>query len=330
MTSSPLTPRRWFTVFIAVLLVTAAALFVGLLYSIRIVQQPDYPRSVGDWSIEAQATGFKLHDRRCDILIYGDSTAAVGLDPRVITAATGLPACNIATNRPDVDVLGTLSLDSFLAHNPRPRLLVFRYGPETFYRAKSGWEHSGAYDPLVMLCRNKPLAHVLGVMMQHPAEAVQFESQIIQTRVHPHVADKQKIDAEYVHTMQTFDASGGLVTLDMPAEKTCRAPVLSLWGPVDRAWVAALRAKYETGGTKVLVTVAPVPDCDPQLELFRRDLMDLAPSQKFLDGPLETFPIQIFLPGNRHVTEAGAAEVTSHLNLILGPYLAHPNSPEKP
>ena len=224
---------------------------------------------------------------------------------------TGLTACNIASNRPIVDLLGTLPLDAFLANNPPPRLIVFRFGPETFYRSKSGWEHNGPGESLMMLIRNVPMATTLGVMFRHPAEVVPFESFVLKGWFLPNTPDSPSRQGEYARAMTTFRQSGGLVTLNFPTVSACTSVPMKLYGPVDAAWVRELRDKYQNSGTSVLVTSAPVPDCDPQVSVF---IHDLSP---FIDGDVARLPVTAFLPGFRHVSLDGARLETTLLDRLI-------------
>ncbi len=303
-----MTARRWLAIVFSILLATAILLVLAALHAIQVVRQPDYPRSTGDPALELQDSAFRLRNQPCDIVIYGDSTANVGIDPRVITARTGLTACNIATNRPDVDDLGTLPLDAFLAHNPRPKLIVLQFGPEDFYRAKSPWEHVGPYTPLVMLARDTSTRDVLATMLHHPAETVQFVQYILQKELFPGHIDR---DREFQRALDHAAASHGQLDLNLPALTECHDTALPLNGPLDTGWIAQLRARYRAQGIPVLIRAAPVPPCDPQLTKFRQDL------GPWVDGNVETLPTTDFVAGSRHTTQQGSEADTLGLVALI-------------
>ena len=54
-----------------------------------------------DW-IAAQRVVFETSHRACDIVIFGDSTAMVGLDPVILERQTGLSTCNIGAHTPHI------------------------------------------------------------------------------------------------------------------------------------------------------------------------------------------------------------------------------------
>jgi hypothetical protein len=305
-----MTYRRWFAIFFTICLTTALLLVAGLFHAIHVVREPSYIESTGDASLKLEDAGFVSRNRACDILLYGDSTANVGLDPGLITPQTGLSTCNIATNRPVVDTLDMMPVDAFLQHNPKPKLIVFQFGPELFYRDKSGWAHNGPYSPMLILARDLPQSEALRIMVSRPAETTQFLLYILQTEIFPKHSSPQ-VDAEYKRMIAHAAASNGQLELGFPAISECNSPILKLYGPVDTAWIRSLHERYEAQGIKVLVRAAPIPLCDPLYAKFQQDLAGI------LDGPLEPLPIQSFIVGYRHTTQAGSQlETQSLIDLV--------------
>ena len=109
----------------------------------------------------------RLSGQDCPVLIYGDSTAMVGVDPRVITARTGLHACNIAEFEGMTLVTHTLLVDEFLAHNPRPRFLVFLYTPEDL-SLPYDWSKVSTFEATSFLLRHERNLHTARVLAEHP------------------------------------------------------------------------------------------------------------------------------------------------------------------
>ena len=290
---------------------SAGVLLLALLQVMNFVRQPGYPELDGDPSISLQEDAFRWHDRQCDVLVYGDSTANVGIDPRVITANTGLSACNIAVTRPVIDDLGGLPLDSFLARNAKPKLLVLQFGPEDFYPAKSPWEHGAAFGTLVMISRNLSRPKALGIMLRHPAEAAQFELYLLRAETTSRGDDQASRLQNLRHALDHAAESNGQLDLPFPAQTACDAPALTLFGPLDRNWASRWRNKYEAQGIPVLIRLSPLPSCDPQLAKFRQELAPYA------DGPLEDLPIGDFVGGDRHTTPAGSQPETMGLVKLI-------------
>ena len=302
--------RRWFSIVFAVFAATAIFLVIGFFHALKVVRDPDFPLVLGDPSLKLQDNAFQWRDKKCDVLIAGDSTAGVGIDPRLITAQTGLSACNIATNRPNVDHLGTLPVDAFLTHNPKPKLIVFQLGPEDFYRAKNGWENGGAYSSMLLLARDVPQSEVLRTMLKHPAEITQFVLYTLQQEIAPRRLPPA-LYAQYHRALAHAAESNGQLDLNLPAQTGCGMPALPLYGPLDGNWTRELHQRYEAQGIAVLVRAAPVPECDPQRAKFQQEL------GPYVDGPVEALPITDFVGGDRHTTQAGSQVDTFGLIALI-------------
>jgi hypothetical protein len=83
-----------------------------------------------------------VHGRAgADILITGSSRALNHYDPAVIAAFTGTSSFNIGLNGSQID-MQLARLRTYLAHNPRPRLIIHNLDLYTFQLS-----HSEVYDP---------------------------------------------------------------------------------------------------------------------------------------------------------------------------------------
>ena len=300
-----MTHHRWLSLILALLCTVASLLGAALLFAIHVVRAPDYPHKVFDPSLIAQEAAFTMRNQRCDVLVFGDSTASIGVDPRILTAETGLSACNIASTRPIVDDLGTLPVDAFLAHNPAPRIIVLQFGPELFFRGNN-WEHNGPYAPMVMLARDVPTLMALTLMLRHPAETTQFVFFIVRRALIPPTFDPRQQQL-YDHDVASLEASHGMLPLDYPPTRACLPTPVELHGPLDTRWIQQLRARYQTASTQVLLKASPIPVCDVQLQTFQQQL---AP---YMDENVEPLPIPSFLHDDRHPSIAGAEQESHQL-----------------
>ena len=259
-------------------------------------------------------SGFERRGQACDIVVYGDSTSSVGIDSSLITAQTGLSSCNISTIRPIVDDLGTRPLDEFLKHNAKPRVIVLSFGPEVFYRSKSGWEHNASFAPMMMLARDFPRFEALRVMLMHPSQCLQFMQIILRNRIRPVEAaianDRRNYKKMIAYFMET-QGTAGLELLRIRRLETCDYPPLKLYGPVDSTWIRSVHQRYESQQIAVIVMATPIPDCDPQLALFQRDL------NHAIDSPLQSSAATNFLYDGRHASIDGSKDLTLKLVDIL-------------
>jgi len=269
-----------------------------------IVNRPGYPEQVGDALIVVDEKAYAMHGQSCDLLIFGDSSAATGIDPRVLTA-DGFSVCDISATQPVANAFGTMTVDVFLSRNPRPKMLLLQLSPEAFYREPT-WDHLALYSPYTLLLRDAPRSVLLSTLARHPVASVRAERDILNLWWHRNnPAQQQRIKPFFDRTLATYRETGGLLVLLGPAQTACNEPNAKLYAPVDKRWIEQVRQKYEAQGIAVIVRSSPIPDCDPQLDFFQRDL---APS---LDAKIDALPIHLFLPGDRHMTEAGAV-VASH------------------
>ena len=119
-----------------------------------------------------------MHDRQCDVLVFGDSTAMTGIDPAQVQAATGLRTCNIAVTNAVLAVVGNLPLDHFLAHNARPRLLLLQFSPEDLEPESHVWTRSIYAEGLLELLRHGSDAEIRQILLEHPRETIAFAGYI--------------------------------------------------------------------------------------------------------------------------------------------------------
>src|ERR1700722_16576538 len=82
---------------------------------------------------------FQMANRDCDVLIFGDSTAMTGINPEVIESNTGFKTCNIAVTNAVLAVTDNLTLNHYLAHNAKPRVLLVQFSPDGFLRDSRVW-----------------------------------------------------------------------------------------------------------------------------------------------------------------------------------------------
>ena len=112
--------------------------FALILFTFWWVTTDSYLRHIPYPYIVDTGYGSKLQHADCDIVIDGDSTALVGVLPRIIEQRTGLKTCNISEVAGIKLVNGMMVLDDYLAHNRRPQYLVFVFAPENFNNP-AGW-----------------------------------------------------------------------------------------------------------------------------------------------------------------------------------------------
>lgn len=245
------------------------------------------------------AYGAKLFGANCQVLVYGDSSAMVGIDPSVIRAHTGLSTCNIAEFQPMTTLNGTMLLDTYLEHNAPPRFLVFYFAPEDLDPQS---QHNGPFEAIVYRMRRPHmLASLVDLASHHPAELMAWVEQGLRFTLVNLVSKPAPPEVQHLR-----DRTNG--QLPMSSQSLTECDSLLRDAPPDKAWIAGLRSKYGRAGTTVLVDATPLATCDPSLHFFQRQLPGV------IDNQMETLPISAYVvDGRLHVNAEGSALLSNML-----------------
>jgi hypothetical protein len=239
---------------------------------------------------------YSYRNQQCDVVMYGDSTVITGFDPKIVSAATGLTACNLGETGDHLTVLGTETLDNFLERNPPPRYLIIQLGTENF-RFQTDWSRGLTGEAILQLVRHRPAWEIAEKLALHPNETLQFATWMY--------ANFRAISPrEYLHPSATpLTPVNGFFLYPLPPETHCQAkpPIPEDYKQPDPAWINSLRARYSRTGTRLLIDVSPMPDCDRQLAYYQRAVAGLT------DNQLESWPIAMFNEGDRHFSPDGSA-----------------------
>ena len=117
---------------------------------------------------------FQMANRDCDVLIFGDSTAMTGIDPDVVESNTGFKTCNIAVTNAVLAVTDNLTLNHYLAHNRKPKVLLVQFSPDGFLRDSRSWRRTIYAEGLLELLRHGSPEQARGILFTHPQESIAF------------------------------------------------------------------------------------------------------------------------------------------------------------
>ncbi len=252
--------------------------------------------------------GATLHNENCQVLLYGDSSAMVGLDPSAIQAHTGLTACNIAEFEGMTQVSNTLLVDRFLEHNPRPRFIVFMYTPEDL-RNPHTWDGVSTFEATSFMVRHERNLHTAWVLATHPASTFAWAEQGLRMAVQ---RLRGKPFAPSVYRLRS-DTRGQLV-MNFPTPTDCDAVHRDV--APDPAWVGALRSKYAVAGTTVLVDATPTASCDVSLPFYRQHLAGIVDNSPYSPIALDSYTDD----GRLHANARGSQRLSG---LVADQILAH-------
>jgi len=249
--------------------------------------------------------GATLHNANCQIVVYGDSTAMVGINPAVIKERTGLNTCNIAEFEGMTILNGTMVLDRYLEQNRKPQFIVFLYAPEDF-DPPSQRNMVSTFEAINWRMGQPHKLASLYAIRHHPQYFFEWIEQgwrtVIQ-RLGTKPAAPKVVDFRADHS--------GQFPIEAPTQTACEDTVRPTSVPSEE-WVSGLR-KYNRDDMTVLVDSTPMPPCDPKLTYFRERLSGL------IDNEVKTLPIGSFTTDGRlHVNAAGSVLLSNTVaNQIL-------------
>ncbi len=119
-----------------------------------------------DYSYEAKPSN-------ADIVIFGDSSAFLGIDPKQIDSELGTHTVVLPNTVGSLQVTGDLALRHYLALNRPPRAIVFYFTPWNLdFRHSSPPEF--LFEGEEMLLRNGNLKEIASFAFHHPQAFLEF------------------------------------------------------------------------------------------------------------------------------------------------------------
>jgi len=270
---------------------------------------------------------FGMHDRPCDVLIFGDSTAMTGINPDVVERNTGLRTCNISVTNAVLAVTDNLTLNQYLQHNPQPRVLLVQLSPDSFQPENHAWRRTIYAEGLLELLRHGNRQEARRTLLQHPHEAIAFAGYAAGFSAFYGIKD---VWFHLTHIRPEEDlitVHNGFFTPPAPPRTSCDPAVTaapdSTRANYPRTLVDMYRTEYAARSGLVLVNVAPIPACDQNLAAYISQL-DGVTSNNLL--PL---PIGLFNDG-RHYTAVGSNIVSSLVSEELNQVTSQSSTPARP
>lgn len=258
--------------------------------------------------VQSNDAVFDMRGRECDVLIFGDSTAMTGIDPDRVQRETGFKTCNIAVTNAVLAVTHNLTLDHFLANNPKPRILLIQLSPDGFQPASSTWASTIYPEGMLELLRHGDPTQSRRMLLHHPQEAIAFAGYAAGFSLY---TVGKKFWSHLTNTPAGDDSvaiHNGFFTPPSPARKSCE-PAVPLSnaladGKYARSVVEQYQRMYGSASRVVLVNVAPIPSCDRNLGAFSSQLSGVT------SNVLLPLPVGLFNDA-RHYTADGSALVSS-------------------
>jgi len=258
----------------------------------------------------------------CEIVIFGDSTAITGIDPKIVEAATHMHTCNLAQTKGVLAVLGTSALDVYLRNNARPRILLIQFAGADFYSPGS-WRDTTAYmEGVVPMLRFYPRRQFLKAIVRHPEIYMGMMHyayitgliNLLRNRFHrtvlPH-SEQTPIDVHFVRAVPAFKNCDRVEDLD------------PIFHAPDARFIRALRQHYSGMADHLILDAAPLSECDKRIGFLDRTLSGI-------DNKEEPYPVTLFNEGYEHYTAAGARrlsnEIAAQIESLVGREQRHSSS----
>ncbi len=247
---------------------------------------------------------YDTHPKNADVLIFGDSSAFIGISPKILNAGLGIDSVVLPDSIGSIPVTRDAPLRAYLAHNRPPKLLVLYF---------SAWNLDFAHIAKVrqfegeeMMLRHGSPAEIVHFTLHHPTEMLQFPFRLYSTfgpkmiAAALHHVNREEATADSLGHADYNDASYP------PLQPDCTLPA-SYLDQTGMGSVQELVQRYHTPGTEVMVYLAPVPRCRNSALLTQRSY-----------APLQAMPPKVLPPGffaadvdYAHVLPAAVPEATA-------------------
>lgn len=248
--------------------------------------------------------------QNCDVVIAGESSGMMGVDPYVIEARTGWKACNLALPYDDIALAGTRVLDGYLANNKPPRFIVFHFNGNHLHQPKLD-EDNGIVDGWLMVDEHFPAGEKLRLFAAHPLNTLRFVTavwkQFLATKP---ILRPDWSGVAYLRDMKEQIADRGW----MPEQGTTQDVVCGWQAPevsVERTYLDSLAAHYTRGGTRAIIWANPARDCDVHISQYQENAKALGMP------PTAVYNRALFFDAFHLNTEGAARNATELVSYLI-------------
>ncbi len=252
--------------------------------------------------------------QNADVVIFGDSSAFIGIDPRLINASLGIRSVVLPDSVGSIPVTGDMPLRSYLAHNRPPGLIVLYFSP--WNMDFGNIPRFEQFEGQEMLLRHGTWHQIADFARQQPTELLVFPFRLYSTfGSKMAVAILHHVDRERATEEALGHTDYPPVAPALGAD--CRIPD-SYVEKKGTASVEELARRYSSSETRVLVYVAPIPACGNSAKLTNRKLPGLDAK------PPRTLPAAAFAgdPYYAHVLPEFVHASTAQLMAAVQAYLS--------
>lgn len=250
-----------------------------------------------------------------DVVVFGESSAMMGIDPRTISSAIDQKVVNLPNTLGSLIVSGELQLQHYLRTNRRPKLLIIYLAP--FNLDYAHIQHlANLYEGEEMLVRHGTVGDIFRFARSHSLEILQFPFRFYAVNSFPAMAKNlskpitpSKIAIELGHTEEKVNFGTLKSTCSLPASFTNKEASMES--------VQRLVRRYGGSADRIMVFVAPIPSCGGTLTFLSLPYGELhAEPPKFMP-PNSFWDDGYYI----HLTPAAVPEATGELIVAIRSFL---------
>jgi hypothetical protein len=293
--------------FLKVVLGLLLALYLLPWFLIRTPHMEDWAGSIYGAVMDY---GYDTAGLNADVLLVGDSSLIMGVDPGMVSRALGLKVISLPNTIGSLRTNGEIVLNRYLKANRPPRLIVMYLNPWNLDYSHSD-DGLSFYEGEEMMLRHGTAAEVFQFFLKHPTATLEFPYRF-------YLANPKNAWETFIHHRHpgliTHQTGGHYNALYMFGLLTgpCTLPSSKLDKiPMDSA--REFLAEYNTPRTRAVVYLAPLPDCTNADVVTQRSYAAIG------TVPPKVLPASDFLhdPFYAHVQPGGVADSTRVFTAFL-------------
>lgn len=209
--------------------------------------------------------------RSADVVIFGDSSAFIGIDPRLIQRELPVSALLLPNTIGSLPITQDLPLQRYLQTHRPPRLLIFYFSPWNL-----DYNHAGKvrfFEGEEMILRHGTAREIAGFIVRYPAQFLFFPFRFYNT--YGAGILKSFLPNHHPSTLSVDSALGHLDDRDPFPQlaPACKVPD-RLMSSKSMASVAELAKRY-SDKIPVMVYMAPIPGCSNAATALQRSFAEL-------------------------------------------------------
>ena len=200
---------------------------------------------------------FDAKQQDADVVIFGDSSAFLGVDPRIVGQQLGVRSVVLPNTIGSLPVIGDLALRRYLANNRPPKLIVFYFS--TWNLDFSRAQDVKLFEGEEMMLRHSSWLTMKKFGLHHPVDALAFPLRLYST-FGPAVVEsflhRRNRERETAAALGHVDDHDDFPALGAP----CDLPERYFEANTETS-VQQLLKRFSSPQTHVMVYLAPVPRC---------------------------------------------------------------------